>query len=93
MEPMQLSVIAIKYHWLSKRRPSDQNSSKHENSYSELEGPVFTPRFGKLSLERKRSADNVESKKDLLIDVYLRAGQKIFSSTFLEKPHVRDLFT
>ena len=54
---------------------------------------MFTSKFGKLSLERKRSADNVESKKDLLIDVYLRADREIFSSTFSEKPHVRDLFT
>ena len=63
MEPMQLSVIEIKCHWLGKRRPSDQNSSKHENSYFELGGPVFTPKFGKLILERKRSADDVKSKK------------------------------
>ena len=63
MEPMQLSVIAIKCHRLGKRRPSDQNSSKHENSYFELGGPVFTPKFGKLILERKRSADDVKSKK------------------------------
>ena len=41
----------------------DQNSSKHENSYSELGGPVFTPKFGKLTLERKRSADDVKNKK------------------------------
>ena len=63
MEPMQLSLIAIKCHQLGKRRPSDQNSSKHENSYFELGGPVFTPKFGKLILERKRSADDVKSKK------------------------------
>ena len=47
MEPMQLSVIVIKCHRLGKRRPSDQNSSKHENSNFELGGPVFTPKFGK----------------------------------------------
>jgi len=41
----------------------DQNSSKHENSYSKLEGPMFTPKFGKLILERKRSTDDVKSKK------------------------------
>ena len=63
MEPMQLLVIAIKCHWLGKRRPSDQNSSKHENSYFELGGHVFTPKFGKLILERKRSADDIKSKK------------------------------
>ena len=68
---MQLPVIAIRCHRLRKRRPSDRNSSKHENSYSELGGPVFTPKFGKLSLQRKRSADDVGCKKDLLIDVYL----------------------
>ena len=45
------------------RRPSDQNSSKHENSYSELGGPVFAPKFGKLTLKKKRSADNVKNKK------------------------------
>ena len=45
------------------KRPSDQNSSKHENSYFELGGPVFTPKFGKLILERKRSADDVKSMK------------------------------
>ena len=56
-------------------------------------GLVFTPKFGKLSLERKRSADDVESKKDLLIGLYLRADREIFSSTFFKKPHVRDLFT
>ena len=63
MELMQLLVIAIKCHQLGKRRPLDQNSSKHENSYFELGGPVFTPKFGKLILERKRSADDVKSKK------------------------------
>ena len=63
MEPMQLLVIAIKCHRLGKRRPSDQNSSKHENSYFELGGPMFTPKFGKLILERKRSTDDVKSKK------------------------------
>ena len=63
MEPMQLSVIAIKCHRLGKRRPSDQNSLKHENSYFELGGPIFTPKFGKLILEGKRSADDVKSKK------------------------------
>ena len=63
MEPTQLSVIAIKCHRLGKRRPSDQNSSKHENSYFELGGLVFTPKFGKLIVERKRSADDVKSKK------------------------------
>ena len=63
MEPMQLSVIAIKCHRLGKRRPSEQNSSKHENSYFELGGPVFTPKFSKLILERKRSADGVKSEK------------------------------
>ena len=63
MEPMQLLVIAIKCHQLGKRRPSDQNSSKHENSYFELGGLVFTPKFGKLILERKKSADDVKSKK------------------------------
>ena len=63
MEPMQLSVIVIKCHRLGKRRPSDQNSSKHENSNFELGGPVFTPKFGKLILERKRSADGVKSEK------------------------------
>ena len=63
MEPMQLSVIAMKCHWLGKRRQSDQNSSKHENTYFELGGLVFTPKFGKLILERKRSADGVKSKK------------------------------
>ena len=54
---------------------------------------MFTSKFDKLSLERKKSADDIESKKDLLIDVYLRASSEIFSSTFSEKPHVRDLFT
>ena len=63
MEPMQLSLIAIKCHQLGKRRPSDQNSSKHENSYFKLAGLVFTPKFGKLILERKRSTDDVRSKK------------------------------
>ena len=63
MEPMQLSVIAFKHHRLKKRRPSDQNSSKHENSYFELGGSVFTSKFGKLILERKRSADDVKSEK------------------------------
>ena len=63
MEPMHLLVIAIKCHRLGKRRPSDQNSLKHENSYFELEGLVFIPKFGKLILERKRSADDVKSKK------------------------------
>ena len=63
MEPMHLSVIAIKCHRLGKRRPSDQNSSKHKNSYFELEGPVFAPKFGKLILERKRLTDDVKSKK------------------------------
>ena len=48
MEPMQLLVIAIKCHQLGKRRPSDRNSSKHENSYSELGGPVLTPKFGNI---------------------------------------------
>ena len=43
-------------------RPSDQNSLKHENSYSELGGPVWTPKFGKLTLERKRLA-HVKNKK------------------------------
>ena len=38
MEPMQLLVIAISCHRLRERRPSDQNISKHENSYSELGG-------------------------------------------------------
>ena len=28
-----------------KRRPSDRNSSKHENSYSKLGGPMLTPKF------------------------------------------------
>ena len=79
---MQLSVIEIKCHWLGKRRPSDQNSSKHENSYSELGGPVLAPKFGKLSLEKKRSADDVESKKNLLIKVYLRASRGIFFKIF-----------
>ena len=82
MEPMQLLVIAIRCHRLRKRRPSDRDSSKHENSYSELGGLVFTPKFGKLSLERKRSADDVESKKNLLIKVYLRAGRGIFFKIF-----------
>ena len=63
MEPMQLSVIAIKCHRLGKRRQSDQNSLKHENSYLELRRPVFTPKFGKLILERKRSADDVKNRK------------------------------
>ena len=44
-------------------RPSDRNSSKHENSYSELGGPVLTPKFSKLTLERKRLADDVKNKK------------------------------
>ena len=35
--------------------------------------------------------DDIKNKKDLLINVYLRAVQEIFSSTFSEKPHVRDL--
>ena len=63
MEPMQLSMIAIKSHRLRKKRPSDQNSSKHENAYFELGGAVFTPNFDKLILESKRSADDVKSKK------------------------------
>ena len=63
MEPMQLSVIVIKCHRLGKRRPSDQNSSKYENSYFELGGLVFTPKFGKFIMERKRSADDVKSEK------------------------------
>ena len=63
IETMQFSVIVIKCHRLGKRRPSDQNRSKHENSYFELGGPVFTPKFGKLILERKRSADDAKSKK------------------------------
>ena len=63
MGPMQLSVIAIKCHRLRKRRPSDQNSLKHENSNFELWRPVLTPKIGKLTLERKRSADDVKSKK------------------------------
>ena len=82
MEPMQLSVIAISCHRLRERRPSDRNSSKHENSYSELGGPVLAPKFGKLSLEKKRSPDDVESKKNLLIKVYLRAGRGIFFKIF-----------
>ena len=82
MEPMQLLVIAISCHRLRERRPSDRNSSKHKNSYSELGGPMFTPKFGKLSLQRRRSADNVECKKDLLIDVYLRSGRGIFFKIF-----------
>ena len=44
-------------------RPSDQNSSKHENSYSELGGHVLTLKFGKLTLERKRSVDDVKNQK------------------------------
>ena len=63
MELMLLSVMAIKCHRPGKRRPSDQNSLKQENSYIELGGPVLTPKFGKLTLERKRSANDVKSKK------------------------------
>jgi len=63
MEPMQLLVIAIKCHRLGKRRQSDRNSSKHENSYSKLGGPVFTPKFSKFTPERKELADNVKKKK------------------------------
>ena len=65
----------------------DQNSLKHENSYSELGGPVLTPKFGKLSLEKKRSPDDVESKKNLLIKVYLRAGRGIFFKIFGDTWH------
>ena len=43
---------------------------------------VLTPKFDKLSLEKKRSADDVESKKNLLIKVYLRASQGIFFKIF-----------
>ena len=52
---------------------------------------MFTLKLSKLSIKRKRSIDDVECKKDLLIDVYLQAVREIFSSTFSEKPHVRDL--
>jgi len=62
MEPMQLSVIAIKCHQLGKRRPLDRNSLKHENSYFELGGPLLTLKFGKLTLKRKRSVDDVKNK-------------------------------
>ena len=62
MEPTQVSVIAIKCHRLGKRTASDRNSSKHENSYFELGGPVSTPKFCKLTLERKRSANDVKNK-------------------------------
>ena len=63
------------------RRLLDQNSSKHENSYFELGGHVFTPKFGKLILERKRSVDDVKS-KSLLIKGYLRASQEILFNIF-----------
>ena len=56
--------------------PLDQNSSKHENSYSELGGFVFTPKFGTLTLDREESADGVESNK------YLRTGKEIFFNIF-----------
>ena len=45
------------------RRLLDQNNSKHENSYSELGGPVSMPKFGKLTLERKVSTDDIKDMK------------------------------
>ena len=56
--------------------PSDQNSSKHENSYSKLGGPVFTPKFGTLTLDKEESADGVKSNK------YLRTSQEICFNIF-----------
>jgi len=55
--------IAVRCHRLRKGRPSGQNSSKHENSCSELGGPVLTPKFDKLPLEREESVNGVKVKK------------------------------
>jgi len=49
--------IAVRCHRIRKGRPSSQNSSKQENSRSELGWHVLTPKFGKFTLERKRLAD------------------------------------
>ena len=38
--------IAVRCHRLRKRRSSNRNSLKHENSYSELGEPVLTPKLG-----------------------------------------------
>jgi len=49
---------------------------------------LLTPNFGKLFLEKKRSADDVESKKkNLLIEVCLRAGRGIFFKIFGDTWH------
>ena len=84
---MQLSVIAIRCHRLRKRRPSDQNSSKYENSYSKLEGPMFTLKFGKLSLQKKRSADDVKKQKHFLNKGYFMAKMLICCRTQLWHMH------
>ena len=43
------------------RRPSDWNSSRHENLYSELGGSVFTAKIGKLTLEMNESGDSTHT--------------------------------
>jgi hypothetical protein len=62
MKPMQPSVLRSDI-IDSGKKTIGSNSSKHENSYSELAGPVLTPKFGKLTLKRRISAHDVKGKK------------------------------
>ena len=56
-----------------------QSATRCSNS---LHMHLLTSKFGKLSLKKKRSSDDVESKKKLLIKVYLRAEE--YSLKYLE---------
>ena len=50
---------------------------------------MSTPKFGKLTLERKRSADVVKKKKiSYLVNIW-EPARKYYS--ILEKPNVQDL--
>ena len=58
------------------RRQSDWNSSKHKNSYSELEGPMFTPKFG-------RQGNIIDKERHEVHHVHTRNERK-YSLVYLE---------
>jgi hypothetical protein len=49
--------------WIIRRRPLDQNSSKHEKIILQTRGPMFAPKFGKFVMDRKELAYDVKNKK------------------------------
>ena len=66
------------------RRLLDQNSSKHEDSYSELGGHVFTLKFGNFitngSLWKKADdLNNIELKTEKIIYIIVAKYESLFN--------------